>query len=126
MLRKKNPTMKKIVTLLTLTLALTLTTGCDSSSSGSSAIEVTPATTDLAGRDSVILTAAAANDIDLLLPLTWEVENPVLGRIVDSAGLSAVYESTGVEGTSAVTVTDQVGRDGVAVIRQTLPEEPES
>ena len=109
--------------IATLTFTLTLLTGCESSSPGTSSIEVTPATTDLVGEDSVLLTAAAANDIELLLPLTWSVENPTLGRIVSSAGLSAVYESTNAEGSSAVTVTDQIGRDGLAIIRQTPPAE---
>ena len=52
----------------------------------------------------------------LILPLKWQVSNPSLGRIARSAGYSAVYESFGGRGQNYVTVEDQVGREGIAVV----------
>ena len=55
--------------------------GCESSSEGSSSIDVTPASTELVGQGSVLLTAASATEQELFLPLVWSVENPALGAI---------------------------------------------
>ena len=93
--------------------------GCESTSSGDLAIQVEPSSAVIAGQGSVFFTAVVDTNQNLVLPLEWSVDEPVLGRISESAGLSAVYVSSGAVGASAITVRDQSGRDGLAVVNQT-------
>ena len=108
---------------LVLVAALSMLTGsilgCDSTSSENSSIPVEPPTAIIAGQGSVLFTAVMVTNQNLILPLEWSVDEPALGRISESAGLSAVYVSSGALGTSAITVRDQSGRDGLAVVNQT-------
>ena len=46
-----------------------------------------------------------------------------LGRILSSAGYTAIYESYGGKGQNVVTVCDQVGRAGVAVVNHRIAEQ---
>lgn len=60
----------------------------------------------------------------IFLPLKWHVGSPHLGRILSSAGYTAVYESMAAsDGQNVVTVNDQVGRAGVAVVNHRIPEQ---
>ncbi len=54
----------------------------------------------------------------ILLPLEWSVVNPAMGRIMASAGYSAVYESYGPRGQNYILVRDQGGREGIASVEQ--------
>ena len=59
----------------------------------------------------------------IFLPLEWSVGSPQLGRILSSAGYTAIYESYGGKGQNVVTVCDQVGRAGVAVVNHRIAEQ---
>ena len=109
---------------LTLSLGILLLTmgmlGCDSSSSGTN-ITIEPSSVFLPTEvGSVAFTASGSTN--LLLPLEWSVSNPELGGILRSEGLTAIYGSTGQAGNNAITVRDQGGREGVAVV--TASEDP--
>ena len=77
-------------------------------------------------------TAKASQDSDttpatnlasqIFLPLEWSVGSPQLGRILASAGYTAIYESFGGKGQNVVTVYDQAGRAGVAVVNHRIAE----
>lgn len=58
----------------------------------------------------------------IFLPLEWSVGSPHLGRILASAGYTAIYESFGGKGQNVVTVSDQAGRAGVAVVNHRIAE----
>ena len=102
------------------------TTGCESTESAEDVITVAvdPAGGVLTGDNATAtLTASLANTDtnsleELVLPLEWRVSNGSLGSIANSAGLSAVYISNGNEGANTITVTDQIGRSGLAAISQ--------
>lgn len=112
-------------------LALTLLfVGCESSTPGGSemAITVDPSSATISGGvQAVVLTASSASqEEDLALPLEWSVSNPALGDFINVGGLSAVYQSTTDLGSNAITVRDQRGAEGVAVVyQQTEPAEEE-
>jgi hypothetical protein len=58
-------------------------------------------------------------DLDALsLPLEWRVANPQLGNITSQGGSSASYTRTGLTGDNSIFVTDQLGAEGSAAIRQ--------
>ncbi len=97
-------------------LAALIITGCEDRNTGAD-IAVTPQSTSLTGRGSVALTADDA-DGTIVYPLTWSVNNPALGSVIGSGGASAIYESNGKIGSQAVTVIDDTGREGVAVVEQ--------
>jgi hypothetical protein len=112
---------KKLLMLgVGLIISLPLMTGCESSSSSSSApiISVDPGSATLEGEGSVVFTASVDEDKELFLPLDWSVDDGGLGRITGSGGLTAVYESFGGEGVNTVKVRDQSGSEGVAVVIQ--------
>ena len=58
----------------------------------------------------------------IFLPLEWSVGSPHLGRILASAGYTAIYESFGGQGQNVVTVFDRAGRAGVAVVNHRILE----
>ena len=110
-----------LVLIAALPVLVGIILGCESTSSGDLAIQVEPSSTEIAGQGTVFFTAVVDTNQNLVLPLEWSVDEPVLGRISESAGLSAVYVSSGAVGASAITVRDQSGRDGLAVVNQTRP-----
>ena len=95
--------------------------GCDSTSSGSSSILVEPSSADIIGQGSAVFTAVGESEQELILPLEWSVDNLSLGAIRESGGLTAVYVSTGADGSNAITVRDASGREGVAAVNQIEP-----
>ena len=112
--------MRKTSALLVLLViaglaAIHLLAGCESSTTNAS-ITVSPSSeARTAGSDSLILFTATGST-NLYLPLEWSVSNESLGRIVESSGNSAVYESNGTPGNNVITVRDQGVAEGVAVV----------
>jgi len=65
----------------------------------------------------IVLTVSSGTDKDSF-PLEWTVSNPYLGRIIRSDGLRATYARLRPNGWNRVTVKDQHGVEGIAVIYQ--------
>lgn len=81
-------------------------------------LKLTPSSSDpLEGVQTVTFTASAEKG-DLALPITWSVRDATLGKILSSAGATAVYQSTVKVGDNTVTARDQSGQEGTAVINQ--------
>jgi len=100
-----------------------LTTGCESTSTAEEVITVTPASASLDGKGDTasFVASATSTNSPLVLPLEWNLDRGDLGRIISAVGLTAVYESNGKVGNNTITVKDQVGQAGVAVINQIEP-----
>jgi hypothetical protein len=100
--------------------------GCETAERRRS-LEVTPQWTEVtrAGH-RVVLTAAVPVQVDdegftnqvsqLLYPLEWTVSEPANGRIISTAGDTAVYHADVGDGKNVVTVRDQANREGLANI----------
>jgi hypothetical protein len=96
-----------------------LATGCDSNSGSESIIAVTPASATLSGEGSTAtFTASGSTNMTMVLPLEWTVSDASLGRILDSAGVTAVYESFGGAGNNTIHVRDKADAEGFALIIQ--------
>ncbi len=99
-----------------------LMVGCEATGTTESAISITLSSSSISGKGAVTLTAASAGGTNgtsgLALPLVWTVSDPALGGIKSSAGVTAIYESTGKRGNNAITVRDQGEAEGVAVVSQ--------
>ena len=54
----------------------------------------------------------------LFLPLEWHVSDSSLGSVVANGGSTAIYVSLGKSGQNVVSVKDQSGLKGVAVVTQ--------
>jgi len=111
-----------VATLLLVSVALM---GCESTERRRSLV-VTPNWGE-AGRagDRVVLTASVlptedasiSNQVsELLYPLEWSVSEPANGRIISTAGNTAVYYADVGAGNNVVTVRDQGDREGLATI----------
>lgn len=100
----------------------TLIVGCESTETTGSAITVTLSASTITGKGAVTLTAASSGGTNtatsLALPLVWTVSDASLGDIKSSAGVTAIYESSGKVGNNAITVHDQGDSEGVAVVAQ--------
>ncbi len=93
--------------------------GCETTESSDTVITVTPASPELKGSLAIqTFTASGVASNELALPLIWTVSNPNLGVIRSTAGLSAVYESTGKVGNNIITVRDQGQAEGMATAIQ--------
>lgn len=82
-------------------------------------LEVEPASTWLEGEEgSVMLTASVGEETEpIVYPLEWSVSNPSVGRIVSQSADRAVYAyDRPVEVLNVVTVRDQLGREGIAMV----------
>jgi hypothetical protein len=83
-------------------------------------LEVVPASTVLVGEheESVILTVVVGEGTEAIVyPLEWSVSNPAIGRIVSQSADKAVYAIyRAVEAGNAITVRDQIGREGIALV----------
>lgn len=66
----------------------------------------------------LVVTADLGNPVP---PLHWSVGNSALGYIASHGGLSAVYESTGVNGINTVKVVDSQGNKGTAAVTTQVP-----
>ena len=104
---------------LVMLWVLALMPGCDDAEKGN-ALSIDPASSDVSGRGATLLLTAmvAVEDEEVILPLAWSVQNPSLGGILSSAGMTAVYRSSGAIGQNVVFCKDRFGREGLAVINQ--------
>jgi hypothetical protein len=100
--------------------------GCETAERRRS-LEVTPTIADVSrAGDRVVLTASVPEQVDddgftnqvaqLLYPLEWTVSEPANGRIISTAGDTAVYYADIGDGRNVVTVRDQANREGLANI----------
>ncbi len=105
-----------------------LTTGCESTSTADEVITLTPASATLTGEGATasFVASITSTNAELVLPLEWAVGSGNLGRILSTAGLTAIYESNGKIGNNTISVKDQVGQAGVAVINQVEVQESSS
>ena len=94
--------------------------GCESTSSTSDVLTVTPSSATLNSSNLVAtFTVDVGTNGTLVLPLKWSVSNSGLGTIVSSASLEAVYQSNGTTGVNTIVVQDQASAEGaVSVIQQ--------
>ena len=110
--------MKRIGTCAALLIAVFAVTGCENTSSNQ-VINVRPAHTNLwPDEGSILLTASAATNHQLFLPLEWVVDRPDLGHVRQTAAYTAVYARSEAEGANVITVRDQADSEGVAIINQ--------
>jgi hypothetical protein len=109
--------------------------GCETAESDANAfvLEVSPQLVELSGgaATSVIFTATAKSFSgggsstsavgSIFLPLRWAVSDRSLGSIAGAAGNQALYSNVpGTEGQNIITVSDQAGSEGMAVVNQSL------
>jgi hypothetical protein len=82
-------------------------------------ITLTPASANLTGVGAATTFTAAATDPTrvLLPPLVWTASNPEIGDVT-GRGLTGAYVSRGVPGSNVITVRDQGGAEGIAVVTQ--------
>ncbi len=103
-------------------LSVAVLSGCESTETADTSITVTLSSSSISGKAAVTLTAALSggtnSTTELALPLVWTVSDSSLGGIKSSAGVTAIYESTGKHGNNAITVRDQGDSEGVAVVSQ--------
>lgn len=95
-------------------------TGCESAG-GTSGVGISPSSYTLGGSSSnasaVVFTAQVSDT--LALPLSWRVSNSSLGTIISASGSNATYKANaGRTGDNVVTVSDQYGNEGSAVVTQ--------
>lgn len=96
-------------------------TGCESAG-GTDGISLSPASVTFGNGSSnatsaVVFTAQVSGT--LALPLQWRVSDSALGNIISAAGSNATYRAnSGRKGDNIVTVTDQYGNEGSAVVTQ--------
>ncbi len=111
-----------LCTVLLIGAAGVALTGCESTGTTDSAITITGSSSNITGKAAVTLTAVLAGGTNsttsLALPLVWTVSDSFLGGIKSSAGVTAIYQSTGKVGNNAITVRDQGDSEGVAVVSQ--------
>ena len=112
--------MKRILSLGMLTFAAGLFVfafaGCENGD-GTTGLAISPQQTSLTtSNNSVVLTVSSNAVGDLGLPLTWTVSDPSLGNVIGQGGYSAVYTRTSKNGSNVITVQDQMGAQGVAVM----------
>ena len=106
-----------------MAMAAWVWTGCDSAG-GTGGVSITPAAVTLGDSSGTNATASAvvfsAQVSDTLaLPLEWRVANSALGSIISHSGSNATYKAnSGRTGDNIVTVSDQYGNEGSAVVTQ--------
>jgi hypothetical protein len=108
------------VSVVMMVLAAWVWTGCESAE-GTSGVGLTPSSVTLGGASSNTSSVAVftANASGLALPLAWRVANPALGNIISASGSNATYRANaGAKGDNVVTVSDQYGNEGSAVVTQ--------
>jgi len=113
---------RRLTALLPLAAVLALAVGCEGSSTSATVIVLTPSSATLVkGEGSVLFTAGVSTNspAPLYLPLEWTVDNPELGTIQESAGVTAVYTGIpGAIGSNTVTVRDRANAEGLALVSQ--------
>jgi len=90
--------------------------GCEDGA-GTSGLTVSPSSVTLSGTSNTVTFTVTSNSLrELSFPLVWTVQNSAMGRILESAGSTAVYFSHGVGGVNIVTAQDQYGAEGLATV----------
>jgi len=93
--------------------------GCESTSTSSNVITMTPSSVTLnASNLLAAFTVEVGTNSPLVLPLTWSVSDASLGTIISSAALTASYQSTGKTGANTVIARDQAEAEGAAAVIQ--------
>lgn len=108
------------VALVMMGMAALIWSGCESAE-GTSGIGVSPSSVILGatGSNGFTQVFSAQTSGNLALPLEWRVSNAELGTIISSSGSNATYRANeGRRGDNVITVTDQYGNDGSAVVMQ--------
>lgn len=91
-------------------------------------LKIVPSATDLSGvTKGLVLTAVVGENADpTIYPLEWGVAYPYVGHVVAQSADSAAYLHTSpYAGGNVITVRDQIGREGVAVVNWEPDEEDE-
>ena len=97
---------------------LVLTVGCETGED-TAGLTISPSESTLTLTNNAVVLSVSSNQLtDLSLPLTWSVNNPSLGNIAGSGGSTAVYTRSTPNGSNVITVQDQRGARGVAVVNQ--------
>ncbi len=113
--------MKTANTIMGLLIVVLFATGCEKTTTRA-VIEVSPDAAAVDIRGAVTFTAsipeAERETRQLYYPLEWQVSNPGLGSVRQTAGDTAVYVAGDSEGVNTITVRDQAGAEGVAAITQ--------
>lgn len=97
-----------------------LFSGCESAD-GVDGLAIDPSSVSLTpagGSNSVVFKATLNVTNRLAYPLEWSVSDGSLGSISASTADSAVYKSTGKNGSNVVKARDQYGNEGVATVNQ--------
>jgi len=109
------------VLVVMVAMAALIWTGCESAG-GTGGVGLSPASVTLGSGSSNLTSAvvfSAQVNGSLALPLEWRVSNSVLGNIVSHSGSNATYQAnSGKTGDNVVTVKDQYGNEGSAVVTQ--------
>ena len=95
-------------------------TGCESAGN-TGGISISPSSVVLGGSSNVTRVASFTATVSdaLALPLSWRVSTPDLGTIISASGSNATYKANpGMTGDNVVTVRDQYGNEGSAVVSQ--------
>ncbi len=112
------------VAVLALVSSMIMWVGCEESSTEVT-INITPPGATVSNWSVVTFVAslpnASTNDSrKLFYPLEWQLSNPGLGRFLETAGDSAVYEAIAGPGVNTITVRDQAGSEGVASVAHSV------
>ena len=104
---------------LALAVCLLGLLGCETTDTNNS-ITVTPSQATLSGVGASVSLVATATDPTrpLFLPLVWTASNEGIGNVT-GRGVTGVYVSRGGIGANVITVRDQGGAKGIAVVTQT-------
>jgi hypothetical protein len=104
---------------LLVSVAAVFMSGCDEAT-GLVLLDVEPAYVDLTRGSNMVEFVISTNSrgSELGLPLEWIVTDPTLGRIVGSAGYSAIYIRFAPNGDNTIIARDQYDNEGFAVVRQ--------
>ncbi len=110
------------VAVVMMVMSALVWTGCESTG-GMDGVGLSPASATLGtsstNSSSAVVFTAQLHGGSLSLPLAWRVSNTALGNIVSASGSNATYQAnSGKTGDNVVTVTDQYGNEGSAVVTQ--------
>ncbi|MEI8138526.1 MAG: hypothetical protein WCI03_01520 [bacterium] len=109
------------VGIVLMAMAAWVWTGCESAG-GTEGITLSPDSKIIGSgssntTSSVVFTAQVSGN--LALPLEWRVANSGLGNIISASGSNATYQAnSGKTGDNVITVKDQYGNEGSAVVTQ--------
>jgi len=104
-----------------LVMAAGVWTGCESAGN-TDGLSISPSSPTLGSGSSnstsaVVFTVGVRDS--LALPLQWSVSNPSMGGIISASGSNATYvANAGKTGDNIITVQDQYGNKGSAVVIQ--------